>query len=253
MGGARIPTDPDYANFGGVDYNFPAVGTIPAFQIRVNVARMGEGPFKNGRKYDAFYAPKGREFGRAQGQLYGAGIDTNTDVPDLLDAWGAPIAFVKQQRTVGPLVPRNANATGTPKGQFERTGLLGYVTSTGLGDVGLDQTDAAKGSVLLTTSAGGQNGAVARNLTFGQLIRHAALNAQSGTAVNDAERVWAGTARGKYFLVSPGPDGVYFSRDQVRNSAGQPISDIVSSANNFNPDGPKIVERYDDVVVVGGS
>jgi prepilin-type N-terminal cleavage/methylation domain-containing protein len=253
MGGARIPTDPDYANFGGVDYNFPAVGTIPAFQIRVNVARMGEGPFKNGRKYDAFYAPKGREFGRAQGQLYGAGIDTNTDVPDLLDAWGAPIAFVKQQRTVGPLVPRNANATGTPKGQFERTGLLGYVTSTGLGDVGLDQTDAAKGSVLLTTIAGGQNGAVARNLTFGQLIRHAALNAQSGTAVNDAERVWAGTARGKYFLVSPGPDGVYFSRDQVRNSAGQPISDIVSSANNFNPDGPKIVERYDDVVVVGGS
>jgi hypothetical protein len=150
-------------------------------------------------------------------------------------------------------VPRNANATAVPRGQFERTGLLAYVSSTGLGDVGLDQTDSVKGSVLNTTSAGGQNGAVARNLTFGQLIRHAALNAQSGTAVGDADRVWAGTARGKYFLVSPGPDGVYFSRDQVRNSAGTAISDIVSSATNFNPDGPKIVERYDDVVVVGGS
>ncbi|MFM8699665.1 MAG: prepilin-type N-terminal cleavage/methylation domain-containing protein, partial [Phycisphaerales bacterium] len=92
MGGSRIPTDPDYANFGGVDYNFPAVNTIPAFQIRVNVAKMGEGPFKNGRKYEAFYAPKGREFAKAAGQMSsndalpetaGAGL-----VPDLVDAWG---------------------------------------------------------------------------------------------------------------------------------------------------------------------
>ncbi|MFM1936352.1 MAG: hypothetical protein RI990_1311 [Planctomycetota bacterium] len=250
MGGSRVPADPDYANFGGVDLNFPAVGSAPAFSIRVNVARMGEGPFKNGRKYDAFYAPKGREFGLAQGQLPSS---ANLAIPDLLDAWGAPIAFVKQQRTIGPLVPRQANATSAPRGQFERSGFLAYSGSTELGEASLDQTDATKGSVLNTTSAGGQSAAIARNLTFGQLIRHAALNAQTATTTSDAERIWAGTARGKYFMFSPGPDGIYFSRDQVRTSTGAPLSDIVNTALNANPDGPKVVERYDDVVLSGGS
>ncbi|MFZ4467286.1 MAG: hypothetical protein ACOYO7_09545, partial [Phycisphaerales bacterium] len=96
-------------------------------------------------------------------------------------------------------------------------------------------------------------GAVGRNLTFGQLIRHAALNAASTTAASDTERVWAGNARGKYFLFSPGPDGVYFGCNQVRTNTGTPLRDIVSSTMTANPDGPKIIEKYDDVVTSGGS
>jgi len=211
---------------------------------------MGEGPYKNGKKYDAFYAPKGREFGKAAGQL-NENPDPTQALPDLIDAWGAPIAFIKQQRSIGPLVKRSGNP-----GQFERSGMLAYINSTQMGESSADQTDTTKGSVFSTTSAGGQSGAVARDLTLGQLIRHPGLNAQSSTgsgSVSDTDRIWAGTPRGKYFLFSAGPDGIFFSRAQATTSMGTAMTDIVNSTASFNPAGPQVIERYDDVVVSGGS
>ena len=255
MGGYRISTDSDYTTFGGTELTFS--GVTPAFKIRIDANKMGEGPFKNGKKYDAFYAPKGREFGKAAGQLNsatGQPEDAGTGlVPDLIDAWGAPIAFIKQQRSIGPLVKRGTG-TATNPGQFERSGMLAYINSTQMGDSSADQTDTTKGSVLNTTSAGGQSGAVARDLTLGQLIRHPGLNAQSSTgsgSVSDTDRIWAGTPRGKYFLFSAGPDGIFFSRAQATTSTGSAMTDIVSSANNSA--GPQVIERYDDVVISGGS
>ncbi|NBQ14106.1 MAG: hypothetical protein EBU31_05725, partial [Proteobacteria bacterium] len=164
-----------------------------------------------------------------------------------------PIAFIKQQRSIGPLVKRSSGTAVNP-GQFERTGMLAYINSTQMGDSSADQTDSTKGSVLSTTSAGGQSGAVARDLTLGQLIRHPGLNAQSSTgtgSMTDADKVWAGTPRGKYFLFSAGPDSIFFSRAQATTSTGSAMTDIVGSANN--PAGPQVIERYDDVVVSGGS
>ena len=257
MGGYRIDTDADYASFTGTELTFPATATTAAFKIKIDSTKMGEGPYKNGKKYDAFYAPKGREFGKAAGQLNassGQPEDAGTGlVPDLVDAWGAPIAFIKQQRSIGPLVKRGTGTAANP-GQFERTGMLAYINSSQMGDSSADQTDATKGSVFSTTSAGGQSGAIARDLTLGQLIRHPGLNAQSATgtgSLTDADKVWAGTARGKYFLFSAGPDGIFFSRAQATTSTGTAMTDIVGSANN--PAGPQIIERYDDVVVSGGS
>ena len=259
MGGYRIDTDADYASFTGTELTFPATATTAAFKIKIDSTKMGEGPYKNGKKYDAFYAPKGREFGKAAGQLNassGQPEDAGTGlVPDLVDAWGAPIAFIKQQRSIGPLVKRGTGTAANP-GQFERTGMLAYINSSQMGDSSADQTDATKGSVFSTTSAGGQSGAIARDLTLGQLIRHPGLNAQSATgtgSLTDADKVWAGTARGKYFLFSAGPDGIFFSRAQATTSGGTPMTDIVNSSLSYNPAGPQIIERYDDVVVSGGS
>ena len=257
MGGYRIGTDADYASFGGTELTFGATTSTPAFKIKIDSSKMGEGPYKNGKRYDAFYAPKGREFGRVAGQLNsstGQPEDASTGlVPDLIDAWGAPIAFIKQQRAIGPLVKRGAGATAN-FGQFERTGMLPYINSTQIGDSSADQTDATRGSVLSTTSAGGQSGAIARDLTLGQLIRHPGLNAQSASSsapMTDADKVWAGTPRGKYFLFSAGPDGIFFSRAQATTSSGSAMTDIVGSATN--PAGPQVIERYDDIVVSGGS
>ena len=248
MGGYRVPTDSDYNSFGGTELTF-----ANAFKIRIDSSRMGEGPFKNGKKYDAFYAPKGREFAKAGGTLDPANGNPLAPgqglVPDLVDAWGTPILVLKQQRSIGPLVKRGSNL-----GQFERSGILAYTKSTALGDLNADQTDSAKGSVLNTDSAGGQTGADARNLTLGQLIRHPGINAQSATGAGltpDPDRVWAGTSRGKYFLISAGPDGIFFSRDQFRDGAGNPVTNIVSSS--INPAGPSIIEKYDDILVAGGS
>ena len=255
MGGYRVPTDPDYATFGQTSTP-PAVeltfNTTPVFRIKVDATKMGEGPYKNGRKYEAFYAPKGREFGKAAGQMSstdalpeaaGSGL-----LPELVDAWGAPIAYISQLRSLGPIV-RNGSAAG----QFERKQMIAYTNSTALGDAGVDQTEPAKGSVLCTNAAGGTSAGDARRLTFGQLLRHPALNATTaaGTTVSDADRVFSGTPRGKYFLFSAGPDGIYFSRSQVRTPTGAVMTDIVSQTTN--PEGPRIIERFDDIVVAGGS
>ena len=263
MGGYRVDngsgTDTEYTNYGGTELVFPATATTAIFKIKIDSTKMGEGPYKNGKKYDAFYAPKGREFGKAAGQLNsstGQPEDAGTGlVPDLIDAWGAPIAFIKQQRSIGPLVKRSSGTAVNP-GQFERTGMLAYINSTQMGDSSADQTDSTKGSVLSTTSAGGQSGAVARDLTLGQLIRHPGLNAQSSTgtgSMSDADKVWAGTPRGKYFLFSAGPDSIFFSRAQATTSMGSAMTDIVNSSSSYNPAGPQVIERYDDVVVSGGS
>ena len=249
MGGYRVSTDADYATYTGTELTF---STTPPFRIKIDSTRMGEGPLKNGRKYEAFYAPKGREFAKAAGQMSsndaqpeaaGAGL-----VPDLVDAWGAPIGYVCQMRALGPIVRK-----GNIPGQFERKQLIAYTNSTALGDSAVDQTDATKGSVLCTTSAGGATAADARRLTFGQLLRHPGLNAQvaTGVTVTDADRVYSGIPRGKYFLFSAGPDGVFFSRDQARTPSGTAMTDIVSQSTN--PDGAKVIEKFDDIVVSGGS
>ena len=253
MGGYRISTETtptDYAAFGGTELTFS--GVTPPFKIRIDANKMGEGPFKNGKKYDAFYSPKGREFSKAAGQL-GAGGQPEAAgaglVPDLVDAWGAPMIFIKQQRGIGPLVKNGNNP-----GQFERSGMLAYTGTTQLGDTSTDQTDTLKGSVLNTTSAGSESGAGARDLTMGQLIRHAGINAQSSSgsaSVADKDKVRSGTARGKYFIISAGTDGIFFSRAQATNSTGAAMTDIVSTS--MNPAGPQVIERYDDVIVAGGS
>ncbi len=249
MGGYRLPSDSDYATFTGSELTFSLSGQ-PNFKIKVNADKMGEGPFRNGKKYDPFYAPKGREFAKCPGQMQvgGSAMDGAADglLPDLLDAWGQPILFVKQQRGIGTLVPR-----GTDPGQFTRAGILPYTLSTQLGELTQDQTlaNTAKYSILNTTSAGGQNGRFARDITLGQLIRHPAIGVQN--TANDPEKVWAGTTRGKYFLISAGPDGIYFSAAQGFGTPTLPKGDIVTLGQNA--DGPNVIQRYDDLMVAGGS
>ena len=162
MGGYRLESDADYSAYTGTELVF---NTTPPFRIKIDAARMGEGPMKNGRKYDAFFAPKG--------------------------------------------------------------------------------------SVLSTYSAAGLPSTDSRRLTLAQLIRHPALEAAGASNASDADRVWSGTARGKFFLFSAGPDGIFFSRSQVRTPDGQPMTDIISRTTN--PNGPRVVELFDDIVVAGDS
>jgi len=138
--------------------------------------------------------------------------------------------------------------------------MIAYVGSIQLGDTSIDQTESSKKSVLNTNGLPGtspaQSGAAARDLTLGQLIRHAGLSTQSstgGAVVPDADKVWSGTARGKYFLFSAGPDGYFFSRTQTGSTTATGEPDIVGSGLNYNPDGPRILEKFDDIVVSGGS
>jgi prepilin-type N-terminal cleavage/methylation domain-containing protein len=266
MGGYRTKTgqdaDQDYDNFGaGVDAAlvieivFPGTaGGEPDFRLKVVKTRIGEGPYRNGKQFSAFLAPRAREFGEALGQLDpDTGLpetDFTDALPELIDAWGAPIAFVKQQRGIGPLVPR---PPGDPRGRFERDGLRAYVESTSLGETGMDQREALQLGVLNTQAVlnGSVGGSSARDLTLGQLIRHPGLGIHLTTATSDAERIYSGSPKGKYFVFSAGPDGVFFSRRELGLAGTVTATDIVSGA--ANPDGPRVVEKFDDILVSGGS
>ncbi len=248
MGGYRLPTDSDYASYGGTVLTFP---TTPPFVIKVDPSKIGEGPVRNGKKYDSFFSPKGREFGLAKGQRVGGSEETSPFLPDLLDAWETPILYVRSARSIGPLV--QTTTSGTPNGQFSRVGLLPYTLSTALGELGADQTRTGNGSsysIFNTDSAGGQSAARARDLTLGQLIRHPAQTTSLASAT-DAAKVDAGSPRGKYMLFAAGPDGIYFSASQGFGTVASPKGDIVTASQNA--DGPRVAERYDDVLIAGGS
>ncbi len=247
MGGYRLPTDADYNTYPGTVYNF---ATTPVFTIKISPANIGEGPLRNGKKYDSFFSPKGREFGVAKGQWLGSAVET-TGLPDLIDAWGTPIMYVRQTRALGPLVATRLTPAGVA-GQFSRAGLLPYTLSTELGELSNDQTftsNPASYSILNSNSAGGATSSRARDLTLGQMIRHPAQT--SVGAANDAAKVDAGTPRGKYFIISAGPDGIYFSAAQGVGNPGAPQGNIVSLGTN--PDGPRAIDKFDDILVPGGS
>jgi prepilin-type N-terminal cleavage/methylation domain-containing protein len=246
MGGFRTPGDADYASYQGTEHTIAAPGQ-PPFRIKIDGNAMGEGPVRDGRRHDAFLTPGAREWNRSSGRV-GSTAGVNPNLPDLIDAWGQPIIFLKRIRAIGPLV----NRPGRP-GQFPRTGLLPYTLSASLAELAQCQTvaDPKRFSVLNTESAGGRSGAEARDLTLGQLIRHAGTGTITATgASSDLERIWSGTARGDYFVMSAGPDGIYFSAAQGNGSASAPQGDIVSAT--ANPDGPRVLERFDDIVIAGG-
>ncbi|MFO0783810.1 MAG: prepilin-type N-terminal cleavage/methylation domain-containing protein [Phycisphaerales bacterium] len=249
MGGYRLPTDSDYSTYGGTVYTF---ATTPPFTIKINPAKVGEGPTRNGKKYDSFFNPKGREFGTAKGQMVGNSQESTPFMPDLLDAWGEPILYVRQARTLGPLVSTRTSSSSV-MGQFSRAGILPYTLSTGLGELGYDQSfngGSTDYSIFNTQNVNGGSGAIARDLTMGQILRHPAQTT-SMSGASDAAKVNAGAPRGKYMLISPGPDGIFFSVSSGLGTPAAPKADIVGSA--VNPDGPRVIDRYDDVVVFGGS
>jgi len=272
MGGYRTLTgagaDEEYANFGAgvpadqvMELVFAGgVAGQPDFKIKIVKNRIGEGPYRNGKQFSPFLTPRARELAEATGQIdpgTGEPEEDFTDaLPELIDAWGSPIAFVKEQRGIGNLVAKPGSIAEDARGRFERDGMRAYVESTRLGEMAIDQKRAAmqdsRFSVLNTAGVlGGQiTNVAARDLTFGQIIRHPALGVQLTTATDDAERVYSGTSKGKYLIFSAGPDGTFFSRRELGtvNPATEP--DIVSS--QLNPEGPKVLDKFDDLVVAGG-
>ena len=229
MGGAVTQDDPDFATFGTgwttINFNAPGGGT---FSIKVNATQIGQGPRINGKQYPPFYSPKSGEFAPAPGQdlataVDGTGFENDAyRLPDLLDAWGQPIMYVRAIRSSGPLV---GPVTASP--QFAMGSMQPYIVSVALGELGKDQKTT---SILETGNDPAGN--------FAQIIRHPAFGATN--------QPLAGTARGQFVLVSAGQDGVYFSRFDGPGTPVDPIDDIASI-------GPKVAESYNDLVIMGGS
>ena len=228
MGGYIEPTDPNYGNEQGVVVTGPNSGKVVKIIDRNSDGRadaLGEGPTINGKKYDAFYQPGGDELGVARGQQNEA-----IEIPDLLDAWGTPVIYIRRGNRLGPIVPTNSNA----QGQFLLDSAAPYLQSSALGEANGDQAD----SVFTSNGASAFGNQMTKaNWSLATVVGHAAF--MSGTAPN----VVISEVRGSYVLVSGGEDAVFFS---IFDGAGSPTQ----SADEIPV--PTAVAEYDDVVVTGG-
>jgi type II secretory pathway pseudopilin PulG len=251
MGGYRVltPFDPaagpvvdEYDDFGGAN---PLVHTFVAgsseWNLKIDVNRIGEGPKIDGKVYAPYFTPSEKALQAVNGQIGDPDPDPDDPtprMPDLVDAWGQPIVYVRRARATGPL----AAVVGESRPpQFLTASMRPYTESTGLGKFAEDQTNTNENEAysILNSTFGGADPIA----NFAQIIRHPGFGAPADAV--------SGTPRGAFVLFSAGPDGIYFSRKDGPGTPAAPVDDIVDNAD-LDLNTPRVVDEYDDLRVFGG-
>jgi prepilin-type N-terminal cleavage/methylation domain-containing protein len=243
MGGARAHSetfDPDNPHFNDIDdcgsdpwILCPVVsGTSAQWELKVDVNRIGEGPLLDGRIAAPYFTPAESALAGVEGQLWEPDSSGTYRIPDLIDAWGQPIVYVRRARESGALV----GDFGDPA-QFFTASMKPYTESEKLGRMGFNQMSQ---SILNTTNAD-------PNATFAEILRHPGFGSY-GT-VTDA---LSGTPRGGFILFSAGPDGIYFSTKDGPGTPKAPVDNIVDNSTEDSYNSPRVVQEYDDLRVFGG-
>jgi prepilin-type N-terminal cleavage/methylation domain-containing protein len=226
MGGVFRKADMSDEEFG------EAPGRIVAFRppgrepyiVKIDVESMGDGPVINRKPYAPYFTPGGRELGIAEGQWNvpaGRREDGNDlRIPDLLDAWGQPIIYLRRQRSVGPLT-----ATTDRPPQFDVGPITPYCDSDQLGKMGMNQATTS----LLSVSSDLLG-------SFERILEHGAL---------------PGQAKGSFMLLSAGNDGIYYSITDGPGAPGTGMAVTDISDRDVYPS--TIIDEYDDVLTFGGS
>lgn len=233
MGGGIRPDDPLYDNPpaapDGTAWETISLGSgANAYEIKINRYFFGRGPRIGGKEYPPFFSPRGDEIAPASGQVDPGGAPDTLNLPDLIDAWGQPIMYVRSVRNVGELVG-GVTGANPPRTQFYINGIYPYLNSDQLGELGKSQLDSI---IRINTTQ--------RNATLAQIIRHPAMG--------NATAPLTSSPKGQFVLISPGPDGVFFSRYDGPGTPNAPVTNIVTGANGK----PQVVEQYDDLMVFGG-
>ena len=250
MGGGVRKNDVDTSTYTNTTTGFGAPGWVeltftptgqPAFNVKINVGKIGDGPFINGKQYPPFFAPKANDLRPTAGQK---GELATIKIPDLMDSWGNPIIFLRAARNVGPLAGTNGDRAqfivlddgGTKYGAMDP-----YLGSDSLGDSSLPQTKAgAQGSSIYTVFEDGSDATQKKKL-FAQFLRH--------PGVGDPDKPLSGTPRGKYLLISAGKDGIYFSRI---DGLGNKTTPVTPNYILENKEGLAGLENWDDIRLFGG-
>ncbi len=261
MGGGVRKNDVDNSTYTNTTTGFGAPGWVeltftptgqPAFNVKINVGKIGDGPFINGKQYPPFFAPKANDLRPTAGQVIGTSrtaelATSTTRIPDLMDSWGNPIIFLRAARNVGPLAGTNGdraqfivlNDSGT--GTAKNYGTMDpYLGSDSLGDSSLPQTIA--GAPIYTLFEDGSDATQKKKL-FAQFLRHPGFG--------DPDKPLSGTPRGKYLLISAGKDGIYFSRI---DGLGNKTTPVVATGTNgvLTKEGLAGLENWDDIRLFGG-
>ena len=229
-------------------------GTVE-YPIKINPAKIGEGPRIQGKQYPPFFSPKAGDLQPIGGRVNSAGTILVTPsgevasglsgadveiakLPGLRDAWGNPILFIRSIRSIGPLCGRVGDRPQfvvlSDNGKF--AGLQPYLGSSELGAGMTRQTRAVAGAGAYSVLDGTDDQTKVRN--FAQLIRNPAFG--------DADKPLQSSPRGRYLIISSGKDGIYFSTEDGPGRRGTPVTNLA------NKDGMAALDNYDDIRVFGG-
>lgn len=219
------------------------------WQLAVDLARIGEGPYINGQSYAPYFTPGSREIGVPEGR-WSVNEDDAVEhrLPSLIDAWGQPILYTRRMRSSGPLVGDMSDTDVRP--QFAMEGMQTYLLSPLLGELGETQiySQSPHGSILTFGKEEDQH------RLFAQIIRHPAFGPNAVDLVNNFDRF---SPRGEYVLISAGRDGIYFSATDGPGSRQSPLfsedgDPDFQSVDDLLDLGPTIFEEFNDLVIFGG-
>ncbi len=224
------------------------------WEVIIDLTRVSEGPVINGKPYPPYFSPKTNEMiNRWSDTSNPNGTDAAEQgfnaLPDLQDSWGNPIVFLQQVRKSGPLVDESGPSGSSEMGQFSPSGLGLYFQAKALGEdrqrqmqTSLSGNGAIVGSRLAGDNGDGNDVEQRRWLTV--LVAHPAFyDPPDGDSV-----AWQyGTARGSYVLLSAGPDGVFLSHQDG------PLTPAGGYESGWEDISPEDIEKFDDVVIYGGS
>lgn len=213
--------------------------TINGWDLAFDPNRFGEGPWINGRVYEPYFSPKSSDL---KYTAYDTSDPTTFSFPTLIDAWDTPIIYLRAIRKSGPIIAAYDN-NDLP--QYNLPGLGAFTadainTSSSLLSETM-QTDDERLAWLTLSLA---------HPTFWEIdSSNASTEWAAGTA-------W-GTARGRYILISAGPDAVYLEVGNEQMHQDQEISPISPFSSLENPENgnitPSMMDTFDDVVIHGGA
>lgn len=241
------------------------------FAFKVNTSRMGEGPVINGKPYPPYFIPKADEVrvlddgvpGSLQQWPWGGGesVAASLALPDLADAWGNPILYMRQCKTTGPLIAGAHDLGGLVRPQFFIDSTYPYIRARhqvwDACNTNPDPTTGripTQGSILYSAQIffdGQEPYNVEKGLAF--LVRHPGLEG----ANDPAGPVPLGSPRGAVVVISAGEDGIYFSAADGPGSAKKPIGSTGCAGldpfpyEDFLTSDPKVLDTFDDLRVFG--
>jgi prepilin-type N-terminal cleavage/methylation domain-containing protein len=280
MGGYRVATDLDqtadnqrWAEFEqfmaqaqekGTIYTPPS-GNVPmtfvneqadrrTWYLVVDLAKFGEGPVISGKPYPPYFSPKESELdARRPTEPAQAANEGINGLPNLIDAWGQPVIYFRSNRQVGPLARQDIAAwTDTELPQFDGTGLDLYLHALALGK---QQTTQARGSSMGEWAGSRLADSAQEEWRTWLTLMLVNPSLYDFHADSDDSDFWYGQSRGRFMVVSSGPDGVFLARsDGPVDENGDFVTSVSEIRALVREEGVQdVISEFDDLRMFGGS